>query len=281
MQYTRLMVFMLAGVMVAGCGGGMDDEDVVEKSNFQMPVKENTWVRKETVRKTKEAFFANAGKTAAEVPVDSALTAKLKKTATLAISTQEECVEQANALNKQRTDVQKRGGVWHAYERIAKAKPYSNYGMQLDSQTNRLVFSLQHICKNAERVRLTGWGEQTVEMFEKLGEEGYRNYFGKLGEVPGDIDKWVRFAKFAIAGRDRKVPYSKIGGSIAQAKLLVDFYDELSQRTVNDDAALQTFLTAGATLLSVINESFTTDPRLVLALQYEEVFPFEDNKGEM
>jgi hypothetical protein len=57
-------------------------------------------------------------------------------------------------------------------------------------------------------------------------------------------------------------------------------YDDLSQRKV-DDATLQTFLAEGATLLSVINESFKSDPQLILALQDENILPFEDIKGEM
>ncbi len=272
---------MLTGSLLSGCGSGMDDEDVVEKSNFQMPMKENTWVRKETVRKTTDDLFSNAGKKSTEVPVDPALAAKLKKPATLPANSRKECLEQADALDKQRTEVQKRGGVWHAYERNAKSKPYSNYGMQLDSQTNRLVFSLQHICGNAEEIRLSAWGMQTVQRFKKMGEEGYRNYFIGLGEVMGDVDKWVEFAKFAIESKNRKVPYSEIGKSIAQAKPLVNFYGEFSQRKVSDGDTLQTFLTEGATLLSVINESFSTDPRLMLALQDENVLPFEDIKGEM
>jgi len=279
MRYARLIGLML--VLVAGCGSGVNDEEVVEKSNFQMPVKENTWVRKETVSKSKDDFFANTGKATVEVPIDSGLAAKLKKPATLSINSQQECVEQAKAIDQKRTEVQTRGGVWHAYEKVAKAKPYSNYGMQLDSQTNRLVFSLKHICENADKVNLTGWGEVTVQKFEELGEEGYRNYFLALGEVKGDIDNWVRFARFAIESRNRKVPYSEIGESLAQSKRLIDLYDELSQRKINDDTGLQTFLTEGATLLSVIKESFTTDPQLVLALQYEKLLPFEDLKGEM
>ncbi|MBC8286536.1 MAG: hypothetical protein H8E42_03580 [Nitrospinae bacterium] len=277
MKYIRAVVVML--VMVTGCGNGVDGgEDVVEKSSFQMPVKENTWVRKETVRKTKSDMFSSTDKA---VSVDPALAAKLKKSAVLPIKTQQECSDQANALDKRRIEVQERGGVWHAYERDVKAKPYSNYGMQLDSQTNRLVFSLKHICQNAQEVRLGGWGTQTVQRFESMGKEGYTNYFINLGEVPGDIDRWVRFAEFAIQGRDRNIPYSEIGESLGQAKGLIALYDDLSQRKITDDATLQTFLSEGATLLSVINESFASDPRLVLALQYEKLFPFEDIEGEM
>lgn len=280
MKWTGGVVFLLAGILVAGCGGG-DGEDVVEKSSFQMPVKENTWVRKETVRTTKDDFISSGTQKNIEVPVDPALVTKLNTPTSLSINTKQECLAQANTLDDVRTLVQKRGGMWHAYERLPKAKPYSNYGMQLDSQTNRLVFSLKQICKNNEGVQLTGWGEATVRMYEQMGKEAYRKHYVELGEAPGDIDKWVEFAESSIQSRNRKVPYSQIGESLAGAKLLVNLYDELSQRTINNDTALQTFLTEGATLLSVINESFKSDPRLSMSIQDENLYPFEDLKGQM
>jgi|TARA_B110000467_G_scaffold164093_1_gene191986 hypothetical protein len=279
MKYACVVIIML--VMITGCGNGVDGEDVVEKSSFQMPVKENTWVRKEKVRKTKADIFSNTKIAVAKIPVDPALAAKLKKPSMLPISTQRECTELANNLDKTRTQVQERGGIWHAYERDVKAKPYSNNGMQLDSQTNRLVFSIKHICKNAKGIHLDGWGTKTVQRYERMGKEGYVNYFINLGEVQGDVDRWVRFAEFAIKSREQNVPYSAIGESIDKANRALNLYDDLSQREIKDDAALQKFLTEGTTLLSVINESFTTDPQLVLALQYEKIFPFEDIEGEM
>ena len=59
MQCAGWLVFLSAGFLVSGCNGG-DGEDVVDKSSFQMPIKENTWVRKEKVRKTKNDFFSSA-----------------------------------------------------------------------------------------------------------------------------------------------------------------------------------------------------------------------------
>ena len=121
MQCLGGLIFLLAGVLISGCGG--DGEDVVEKSSFQMPIKENTWVRKETVRKTRNDFLTSSGKKTTEVPVDSALAAKLKIPASLIVNSLQDCLQQANALDKTRTEVQKRGGVWGAYERVMKAKP--------------------------------------------------------------------------------------------------------------------------------------------------------------
>ena len=280
MKVRFLYSVLLAGFMVSGCGGG-DGEDVVEKSSFQMPIKENTWVRKETVRKTKDDLFSSAGKKSVEVPIDSALATKLKTPTSLSINTQKECLEQANAFDKKRTDVQKRGGLWHAYERVPEAKLYSDYGMQLDSQTNRLVYSLKYLCKNAQGFRLTGWGAETVRKFKSMGKESFRKHFRDLGAAPADVDNWIRFAEFSIQSKDRKIPYAKIGESLAKAQPLVDLYEDLSQRKIDGNTSLQTFLTEGASLLSVINENFTTDPRMVLALQDEEIHPFEGLKGEM
>ena len=95
------------------------------------------------------------------------------------------------------------------------------------------------------------------------------------------MDNWIRFAEFSMQSKNRNIPYAKIGESLARAQPLVDFYADLSQRKVDDDTTLQTFLTEGASLLSVINENFTTDSRMVLALQDEEIHPFEGLKGEM
>jgi len=272
-QYAGWMVFLLAGVLVSGCDASEDVE-----SSFQMPVKENTWVRKEAVRKTRNTAFNSKN---IKVSIDSALVAKLKTPTAISINTQQECLQLANTFDKVRVEVQKRGGLWHTYEKVAETKPYSNYGMQLDSQTNRLVFSLQHICENTERVQLNGWGTETVRRFKEMGEDGFRNYFSALGEVKGDIDNLVRFAEFAINSENRKVTFSKIGESLAQAKTLIDFYDDLSQRKIEGDGGLKTFVTEGATLLSVINESLKADPRLILALQDETIMPFDDIEGEM
>ena len=85
MKVRFLYSVLLAGLMVSGCGGG-DGEDVVEKSSFQMPIKENTWVRKETVRKTKDDLFSSAGKKSVEIPIDSALATKLKTPTSLSAS---------------------------------------------------------------------------------------------------------------------------------------------------------------------------------------------------
>ena len=279
MEYVRVLFITL--VMVTGCGNGVEGEDVVETSAFQMPVKENTWVRKETFRKTSDTIADTANDKDTKVSIDPALASSLKKTAAIPIKAEQDCSNKADDLNKRRIEVQKRGGVWHAYEKNVKAKPYSNDGMQLDSQMNRLVFSVSHICKNAKGVRLDGWGTKTVNMYERMGKEGYTNYFLNLGEVQGDIDRWVQFAEFAIKSRDRNVTYPEIGESMALATNILGLYDDLSQRNITDDASLKKFITEGATLLSVINESFTNDPRIALALQYEKLYPFEDIKGEM
>ena len=81
------------------------------------------------------------------------------------------------------------------------------------------------------------------------------------------------FAEFAIKSRDRKMFHIlKLASPSQRQDALLDLYDDLSQRKIIDDAKpAKVSQLKGTTLLSVINESFTTDPRLMLALQYEKI----------
>ncbi len=267
----------LAGVLVSGCS-----EEPLQEAPMQMPVKENTWVRTETVKKTKDQFFALAGKQLAALPVDAGLAKKLKSLSTSqsTINNKKECLARANALDVRRTAVQKRGGVWHAFERVSEAKKYSDYGMQLDSQMNRLVYSLKHICKSAKGLPLNGWGRGMVAHLEQEGKEKMRQNYIELGEPPADVDKWIKYAEFAIESRNRDIPYREIGESISRSENMVDLYEELSTQKV-DEASLQSFFTQASTLLSVINESFSSDPRIALSIQDDNLLPINDLEGEL
>ncbi|GIT65456.1 MAG: hypothetical protein Ct9H300mP23_10830 [Nitrospinota bacterium] len=67
------------------------------------------------------------------------------------------------------------------FKGVAEAKKYSNYGMQIDSQLNRLVFSLKHICRGAKGMPLNGWGRTKVEELQKYGKEKMREIYIELG----------------------------------------------------------------------------------------------------
>ena len=266
-----ILCLSVAGVLVMSCS-----PEAAQDEPMQMPFKENTWVRKEEVKKTKSTMFLTGEKLA--LPIDDRLIKKLNtiSTSSSSINSEEECLSQANALDKRRMVVQKRGGAWHVFERIAEAKIYSDYGMQIDSQLNRLVFSLKHICRGAKGMPLDAWGTNKVEELKKYGKEKMRKVYIDLGNPPADVDIWVAYAERALESRKRNIPYSEIGESILRTENLVNLYEELSLRKV-DEASLNTFYSDASTLLDVIKNSLKSDPRVALAIQEDNLLPIDDN----
>ena len=266
-----ILCLSVAGVLVMSCS-----PEAAQDEPMQMPFKENTWVRKEEIKKTKSFMFSTGEKLA--LPIDDRLIKKLNtiSTSNSSINSEEECLSQANALDKRRMVVQKRGGAWHVFERVAEAKIYSDYGMQIDSQLNRLVFSLKHICRGAKGMPLDAWGTNKVEELKKYGKEKMRKSYIDLGNPPADVDIWVAYAERALESRKRNIPYSEIGESILRTENLVNLYEELSLRKV-DEASLNTFYSDASTLLDVIKNSLKSDPRVALAIQEDNLLPIDDN----
>ena len=250
--------------------------EAAQDEPMQMPFKENTWVRKEEIKKTKSFMFSTGEKLA--LPIDDRLIKKLNtiSTSNSSINSEEECLSQANALDKRRMVVQKRGGAWHVFERVAEAKNYSDYGMQIDSQLNRLVFSLKHICRGAKGMPLDAWGTNKVEELKRHGKEKMRKSYIDLGNPPADVDIWVAYAERALESRKRNIPYSEISESILRTENLVNLYEELSLRKV-DEASLNTFYSDASTLLDVIKNSLKSDPRVALAIEEDNLLPIDDN----
>ena len=266
-----ILSLSVAGVLIMSCS-----PEAAQDEPMQMPFKENTWVRKEEIKKTKSFMFSTGEKLA--LPIDDRLIKKLNtiSTSNSSINSEEECLSQANALDKRRMVVQKRGGAWHVFERVAEAKIYSDYGMQIDSQLNRLVFSLKHICRGAKGMPLDAWGTNKVEELKKYGKEKMRKVYIDLGNPPADVDIWVAYAERALESRKRNIPYSEIGESILRTENLVNLYEELSLRKV-DEASLNTFYSDASTLLDVIKNRLKSDPRVVLAIEEDNLLPIDDN----
>ena len=266
-----ILCLSVAGVLVMSCS-----PEAAQDEPMQMPFKENTWVRKEEIKKTKSFMFSTGEKLA--LPIDDSLIKKLNtiSTSNSSINSEEECLSQANALDKRRMVVQKRGGAWHVFERVAEAKNYSDYGMQIDSQLNRLVFSLKHICRGAKGMPLDAWGTNKVEELKRYGKEKMRKSYIDLGNPPADVDIWVAYAERALESRKRNIPYSEIGESILRTENLVNLYEDLSLRKV-DEASLNTLYSDASTLLDVIKNSLKSDPRVALAIEEDNLLPIDDN----
>ena len=268
----RMMLLAVALLGLAACGG----EQAAEKP-LNLPEKENTWVRTEKVEITKDAVLAGTQTDAPPIPINEALR---KKLATVNPLTQApsvvdvaSCLALLEPLDKKRTAVQKQGGLWHAFERSPEARPYSDNGMQLDSNVNKLIFSLTHLCQTAEGVPQNKLALAINAMVRDKGRNAARAYLIELGEPPEDMDRWLEYAEFAKKNQNRKVPYPALRDLLLKTQALIDTYEELLQRKV-DPGSVDAFLSDAVTLLSVVNSFLDQDANLVMATHEETMIPF-------
>jgi hypothetical protein len=271
-----ILCVALTGIFVSGCSA-----EPIEEAPLQMPFKENTWVRKETLKKSSAQISGSSYKTLPALPIDASLAKKLRTISTSSpeVENEQDCLAQANALDKRRTAVQMRGGIWHIFESVMEIKEYTNYGMQLDSQMNRLVHSLKHLCRATKGMPLNGWGREKVEQLQKFGKEKMRKNYIKLGDAVGDVNLWIKYAELAIESKKRNIPFSKVRESLSRSANMVALYEDLSFRKV-DGANKQSYYSDASTLLSAINDSFKSDPNIAMAIEDENLLSHSDLEAD-
>ena len=271
-----ILCVALTGIFVSGCSA-----EPIEEAPLQMPFKENTWVRKETLKKSSAQISGSSYKTLPALPIDASLAKKLRTISTSSpeVENEQDCLAQANALDKRRTAVQMRGGIWHIFESVMEIKEYTNYGMQLDSQMNRLVHSLKHLCRATKGMQLNGWGREKVEQLQKFGKEKMRKNYIKLGDAAGDVNLWIKYAELAIESKKRNIPFSKVRESLSRSANMVALYEDLSFRKV-DGANKQSYYSDASTLLSAINDSFKSDPNIAMAIEDENLLSHSDLEAD-
>ncbi|HAX45576.1 MAG TPA: hypothetical protein QF772_01870 [Nitrospinaceae bacterium] len=270
------IILLLAGVLPA-CGDTEQSQGPVVQ-----PKKESTWVRTKKVRTTKDEFFSGEKKPLAEIPINTSLAKKLAspQTGSKKVTDVASCLARLKPLDLRRTAVQKSGGMWGAFERSPDAKPYSFNGMQLDSNMNKLVFGLRHLCKTSEGVPLNEVANDVGNLLEANGREKAEKILVARGEHPADVEKLLNYAKTARKESDRKVSFNTISSSFDRAESLIDLYEELSKRSV-DENSKTTFISEGVTLLKVLNDFIQTDKIMVMALNEDDLVPYHHIDQDM
>lgn len=273
-RWMRGMVFSLALGLLAGCAEEVQEEE----PQARLPEKEHTWVRTETVKKTKEDFFAAKDKAEPEFAVNAALKKRLATAPSVDDSKvpadAEACLALVEPMDKTRMAVQRGGGAWHAFERSPDVRPFSSQGIQIDSQTNKMVFAFKHLCGSARGLSKTGLAMVLTHSLKSRSREELRQELLKLGEAEADVDKWLAHQKYYAENSDRDLSYTSIAALIAKGESLVNFYKELSERQV-DSSTKDAFLTDAETLLQVVNEMLTSEKYMALALKEDYAVPNE------
>lgn len=279
LKFSLMALLLATGFILSACGG----EEEKTMSAIRLPEREVTWVRKQEVRKTRDAALSGDRQKSSEIPLNESLVEKLKQAASAAgtgsVKDRTSCLASVKRLDIKRTGVQKAGGMWHAFERNSESKPYSNNGMQIDSQTNKMVFALEHLCKTAEGKPMEPMEQWVDHNLKTMGKEAAIEKFSDIANK-GDAETWVEHLEVAKKNENRTVDYQTIEKLINRAEPLVNLYEELSKRPV-DDASVQAFLSDSVTLLSSVNQFITGDKILVMALKEDNSAPFYNLESEM
>ena len=276
-RFAILTGYLVSVTVLFACGGAEEGKGPVIQ-----PKKEATWVRTEKVQTTTEEIFSNAEKKLAEIPINTSLVAKIttKKPGLIVTTDVVSCLDRLESLDLRRTLVQKFGGMWGAFERNVGSKPYSFYGMQLDSNVNKMVFSLRYLCQTSEGVPLNNVAIEFKKLMQDHGREEAVKILLSRGEHPEDIEAFLNYEEFARKIRERKIDFKVINPRLDQAELLIDLYEELSNKSI-DEQSTDTFLSNSVTLLKVMNEFLQTDQMMVMALNEDGLVPYHHIDQDM
>ena len=276
-RFAILTGYLVSVTVLFACGGAEEGKGPVIQ-----PKKEATWVRTEKVQTTTEEIFSNAEKKLAEIPINTSLVAKIttKKPGLIVTTDVVSCLDRLESLDLRRTLVQKFGGMWGAFERNVGSKPYSFYGMQLDSNVNKMVFSLRYLCQTSEGVPLNNVAIEFKKLMQDHGREEAVKILLSRGEHPEDIEVFLNYEEFARKIRERKIDFKVINPRLDQAELLIDLYEELSNKSI-DEQSTDTFLSNSVTLLKVMNEFLQTDQIMVMALNEDGLVPYHHIDQDM
>ena len=276
-RFAILTGYLVSVTVLFACGGAEEGKGPVIQ-----PKKEATWVRTEKVQTTTEEIFSNAEKKLAEIPINTSLVAKIttKKPGLIVTTDVVSCLDRLESLDLRRTLVQKFGGMWGAFERNVGSKPYSFYGMQLDSNVNKMVFSLRYLCQTSEGVPLNNVAIEFKKLMQDHGREEAVKILLSRGEHPEDIEVFLNYEEFARKIRERKIDFKVISPRLDQAERLIDLYEELSNKSI-DEQSTDTFLSNSVTLLKVMNEFLQTDQMMVMALNEDGLVPYHHIDQDM
>jgi len=246
------------------------------------PKKEATWVRTEKVQTTKEEVFSGDKEILADIPLNTSLIAKIttKKSDSVVTIDKVSCLDRLDSLDLRRTLVQKHGGMWGAFERNMDSKPYSFHGMQLDSNVNKMIFSLRYLCKTSEGVPLNKVAIEFKKLLQDYGREETKKILISRGEHPEDIENYLNYEEFARKISARKIDFKTINLRLDQSERLMNLYEELSKKSINEQT-IDAFLSNSVTLLKVMNEFIQTDQVMVMVLNEDALVPYHHIDQDM
>mgnify|MGYP003959624081 FL=1 len=276
-RFAIFTSYLISIAVLFACDGAEE-----AKGPVIQPKKEATWVRTEKVQTTKEEVFSDNKEILADIPLNTSLIAKIttKKPDSGATIDKVSCLDRLGSLDLRRTLVQKHGGMWGAFERNVDSKPYSFHGMQLDSNINKMIFSLRYLCQTSEGVPLNKVAIEFKKMLQDYGREETKKILISRGEHPEDIENYLNYEEFARKINARKIDFKTISLRVDQSERLMNLYEELSKKSINDQT-IDAFLSNSVTLLKVMSEFIHTDQVMAMVLNEDALVPYHHIDQDM
>ncbi len=275
---TRWIFIAFSALCLTACG----PEDKPSEP-LAMPAKEKTWVKTEEVEQTRAAYLAKGDESTPQISIDESFQKTLLTPDSPPkgiIKDAASCKKVVKPLNDKRMALQRSGGLWHAFERSDLVRPHSNNGMQLDSNFNKVMQGLEHLCATAEGVPMSPLSRLVANLIKEKGKEGARTHLVGMGRAPKDIDIWFKHTEDSQRAAGRKVPYGDIEALVRQTKPILQAYEDLYNRKV-DEANKNAFVSQAVTLLGVINKSLEKNQILSMALAEDFSEPQFMYEGQM
>ena len=268
------MCGLIGLLLLTACGPDQPAEEPL-----RLPEREQTWVKTEQVEITKNDALAPKNGAVIHIPINKDLHERLMKASgpapEISVADTASCLALLAPLDKTRMFVQREGGAWSMFERTDLLKPYSDNGMQIDSNMNKLVFSLRHLCQTARGVPQNPLASKVNSAIDQMGKEQARELFIEVvGEAPDDVDLWLEYAEFARKNSTRQVPYAEIQELILKTRPLIDLYQDLLNRKV-EEGNKDDFLSDSITLLAIIKDRLANEPRVVMAMKEDSEPPLQ------
>ena len=118
------------------------------------------------------------------------------------------------------------------------------------------------------------------KLLQDYGREETTKILISRGEHPEDIENFLNYEEFARKINTRKIDFQMINLRLDQAERLINLYEELSKKSMNEQA-IDAFLSNSVTLLKVMNEFIQTDQVMVMVLNEDALVPYRHIDQDM
>ncbi len=190
-------------------------------------------------------------------------------------SVSSDCLNRVTSLEKRKEAVASQGGIWGLFEKYSATAGNSSKAIQLDSNINKIITSLNYLCETQNGVPFNELARYVNKSLAEKGEAGFKKDHLLFGKSASEIDQWLVYAKFAKAKQKRTLEQKKINSSIQKGGVLVEKYRALSE-SMQKDATSNPMLDEIIHLNEEIEDYLKTDPYVALSVQERAEVPYWD-----